>query len=121
MFGWMEVRALRMVGPFVALAWFANPLLLMTWVLGTFANRRARNAAVVAGALACSLCVGYVVFGRIAVDGSGIPRNAVHWTTGYGLWLTAIMTALCRAFIRAKPRNRAAGNCLPPGSSAAGR
>jgi len=39
-FGWLETPAVATVGPFVAFAWFANPLLFVTWALVLGARHR---------------------------------------------------------------------------------
>ena len=97
-FGWLEVTVLHTVGSFVAFAWFANPLLFLTWWLGTSAE--SRTAAIVTGAVACCLCLGYILFGRAVVnDESGIPHVAVSWTIGYVFWLLSVLIAFLRAVL----------------------
>jgi hypothetical protein len=95
-FGWLEVTVIRAVGPFVAFAWFANPLLILTWWLGTYPKSRA--SAIVTGGAALCLCLGYIAFGRVVVnDESGIPHATVSWTISYAFWLLSIVLALLRA------------------------
>ena len=97
-FGWLEVTVLSSVGPFVAFAWFANPLLFLTWWLGSYP--RSRTAAIVTGTIASCLCLGYILFGRAVVnDESGIPHIAVSWTIAYAFWLLSVFIALFRAIL----------------------
>jgi hypothetical protein len=97
-FGWLEVTDRHTVGLFVAFAWFANPLLLVTWILASPAG--SRTAAIFSGSVACCLCLGYILFGRgIVTDESGSANERVSWTIGYAFWLLSVAIALFRAIL----------------------
>jgi hypothetical protein len=98
--GWMEFVTISTVGPFVALAWFANPLFLLVLALDSFPIRLFRYAAKVLAIIAVVLSVGYIFFGTsIVTDESGALSTRVALTVGYVLWLGSILAALIRAFL----------------------
>lgn len=98
--GWMEFFAIETVGPFVALAWIANPLLLLVWALDSFPVNPFRYTAKVLAIIAVVLGVGYILFGTsLVTDESGAASIRVAVTTGYVLWLGSIVAALIRAFL----------------------
>jgi hypothetical protein len=109
--GWMELFAFKTAGPFVALAWFANPLLLLVLALDSFPITPFRYAAKVLAAMAVVLGVGYILFGTsIVTDESGAASTRVAVTIGYILWLGSIVAALIRAFL--PPANKKDGDSL---------
>jgi hypothetical protein len=59
-FGWMEVFYVDRVGRFVALAWFANPLLLSVWILDSVGSEYLRKPAMILASTAVLLCAGYI-------------------------------------------------------------
>jgi len=100
LFGWAEVGALREVGPAVALAWYANPLLWVAWFLGTVDNTRAREAGRILACMAAFLGLSYIIFGnKVVTNESGMASTLVTSTTGYQLWIASILFATARAFL----------------------
>ena len=98
--GWMEFFAFKTVGPFVALAWIANPSLLLALALDSFPIEPFRYAAKILAGMAIVLGVGYILFGTsIVTDESGAASTRVAVTMGYALWLGSIVAALIRAFL----------------------
>jgi hypothetical protein len=98
--GWMELFAIETVGPFVALAWFANLLLLLGLLLDSFPLQPFGYMARVLLSIALVLSIGYVVFGKfIVTDESGSASTSVTSTPGYILWLGSIIAASARTFL----------------------
>jgi hypothetical protein len=98
--GWMEFAAFKIVGPFVAFAWFANPLLLLVLALDSFPIKPFSYVAKVLAIMAAVVSVGYILFGTsIVTDESGAASKRVAVTLGYVLWLGSILAALIRAFL----------------------
>lgn len=89
--GWFEMAVLPRVGPFVALAWVANPLILGCWgTLLTGAYRTALMLSATAFILAAGFLFGAVVLVSESGEASPIgPRGA-----GYALWLASMFIAL---------------------------
>jgi threonine/homoserine efflux transporter RhtA len=104
--GWME--AFAQVSPFVAFAWFINPILIVMWIVARSKDKFLRNVGWLFAIFAPLFAAGYIVFGTtIVTNESGIASDRVGFTIGYGLWLTSIMLAAAAIFA---PSNENADN-----------
>ena len=92
--GWFQMFVVGSVGPFVAFAWLANPLLLFSWI-GVFV--RAPRWPLPLAAAAFVLAGGFM-FGSVALtseSGSAEPIGARG--AGYALWLASTVCAVIAA------------------------
>jgi hypothetical protein len=97
--GWMEFLALETVGPFVAFAWLANPLLLLGLLLDSFPLQPFGYIARVLLSIALLLSVGYILFGQYIVYDESGSTHLIRLTPGYILWLSSILVGFIRAFL----------------------
>lgn len=90
--GWLEILAWRDVGPFVATAWLANPLLFVAWWYGrSIAPRIARVSA----CLALIFALSYVQFGvTVVTDEAGQGGESPGWSTAFRLWISSMAITL---------------------------
>ena len=92
--GWFELLVVAKVGPFVALAWFANPALVACWVaLFAGTSRWALGLAIAAFVLAA----GFMLGSNVLLSASGDAEPIVHRGAGYGVWLASTVVALMGA------------------------
>jgi hypothetical protein len=92
--GWFELLVIAKVGPFVALAWFANPVLPACWVaLFAGGSRWALGLAIVAVVLSA----GFMLGDHVLLSASGDAEPIVRRGAGYGLWLASTIVALMGA------------------------
>src|SRR5262249_32211982 len=78
------------------IAWLANPLLLMGWIL--LAVRRRRSAA--ACAFAAAVCAGSFLFCKpIVSDDAGHRSRITGYGLGYWLWLASAAVLLAASLV----------------------
>jgi hypothetical protein len=85
-------------GPFVSLAWVANPLLFFAWACR---NTPAPNAIRLAACIALCLSVAYGAFGHdVSLLSEGhVPNATVVISPGYLFWVGSIAVAVCMVFL----------------------
>ena len=93
--GWIEPIAILDVGPFVAFAWYANPLLFLTWF---FCMTSRNRAALFCGYAAMALSLSFLLGSRVLVSESGTPDEIVGCPIGYWLWVGSMLFALAGSF-----------------------
>jgi len=95
--GWVEIAEWDQVGPFVACAWFANPLLFTTWLL-RYSKRQVAARICAVGALLIS--ASYLLFGvSVVTDEAGQNSHAVTLNLAAAFWLASILVATSMAFL----------------------
>ena len=92
--GWLEILGIGDVGPFVILSWYANPVLLLTWI---FLRTRKRRTALVLACLALALALSFLLSKQILASESGIAEPITGYGIGYWLWLGSTLSALLAA------------------------
>ena len=98
--GWAEAAFGQQVGPFVALAWFANPLIALALFLDSLGNKTESKGALILASIAALLCVGYILFGQVAVlDESGNANPVQTFTPGSAFWAASSLTTLMRTLM----------------------
>jgi hypothetical protein len=96
-------------GPFVSLAWLANPLLFFAWACR---NTPAPTVVRVAACIALGLSVAYGALGHhvsLLREGS-VPNATVIISPGYLFWVGSIAVAVCMVFLpppAQRPQNHA--------------
>ncbi|WCT77912.1 hypothetical protein [Novosphingobium humi] len=90
LFGWMA--------PFAASAnmgWWANPTLMVSWVMGW--NGR-NSSAVALAVIALGFCLLPWLFPVVMVNEGGITGDIDGYRSGYFLWLVSAIVNLCTQF-----------------------
>jgi hypothetical protein len=106
--GWIESFDVLEVGPFVAFAWFANPLYLVAVVLTVMGRYLyAVRSAVLAACFSASFLLG----SKVVVAEAGGANELVSYALGYWLWLGSILTICVSAWAgliekRDEPRSK---------------
>lgn len=95
--GWCEL-AVSGTGPFVSLAWVANPLLFFAWACR---NTPAPTVVRVAACLALGLSLAYGTWGHdVSLFTEGpVPNATVVISPGYLFWVGSIAAAVCMIFL----------------------
>lgn len=75
-----------------AIAWLANPALLLTWVL--LASSRRRSAAIFFGLASLALSLSFLFQRDILTDEAGHRGKITGYALGYWLWICSIVTAV---------------------------
>jgi hypothetical protein len=99
--GWLEIMNIDKVGPFVGLAWFANPCLAAAWI-STFLGQGHRAIGYAGAGLILGL--GFL-FGNsvVGVEGGGL-EPITRYAVGYWIWIGGLAVALCAAITSSLPR-----------------
>lgn len=84
--GWLQTIDIAMVGLFVGLSWFANPIVVITWIC-LFVSRY--RVATYLGAVAVLLSVSFL-FGKKAHINSFDADDIISYGVGYWLWIASI-------------------------------
>ena len=95
--GWFELAASG-TGPFVSLAWLANPLLFFAWACR---NTPAPTVVRMAACIALGLSVAYGTLGHnvsLLTEGP-VPNATVVISPGYLFWVGSIAVAVCMVFL----------------------
>jgi hypothetical protein len=87
-------------------AWYANPLLLLTWILLLIPNGGRKALYFAAGSLALSLS--FLFQRRIIGDAAGHEFAITRYAAEYWIWLASTGTALAACFVDRLFPNRAA-------------
>lgn len=87
MFGWMAPFATT-----AHLGWWANPILMISWVVGL--NGRNSSAAGLAVA-ALVFCLLPWLFPSVMTNEAGMTQDIDGYRAGYFLWLTSAFVNLC--------------------------
>jgi hypothetical protein len=95
LFGALEPVAYKDVGPLVAFAWYANPLLVAAWVC-TFITLYRTAIFLGAAATLLSICCHS---GSQVVIGSGGAQPMPPFEAGYWLWLASLGAGLTGAVL----------------------
>lgn len=102
--GWLEPVSLAAVGPFVAFAWYANPLLVASWIC--CGPVRWRTGSICLAALACLLSSLFLLGNRVDTSEACISHEITGYAAGYWLWMFSSWLALLSAFLVRAPENR---------------
>jgi hypothetical protein len=94
--GWLETIAIGDVGPFVVLAWYANPCLVAAWL---FVLASGRKIAVAFGALGSLLALSFLLGHAVQVSEGGGPSPITAYLAGYWVWLGSLVLALISALV----------------------
>ena len=95
MLGWVEVIGVVDVGPFVAFAWFANPLLLAVWLCVWLEKRMAARLCAT-----CGLGLGLLLLlGHEVLYSEGGNTSVLEYHCGYWLWLVSLLFGFIGAFL----------------------
>lgn len=95
--GWFELGASG-TGPFVSLAWVANPLLFFAWACR---NTPAPTVIRLAASIALGLSVAYGTLGHdvsLLTEGAA-PNATVVISPGYLFWVASIAVAVCMVYL----------------------
>jgi uncharacterized membrane protein len=100
--GWLQLAASGR-GPFVSLAWVANPLLFFAWACR---NTPAPTVVRIAACIALWLSVAYGTLGHdVSLFTEGpVPNATVVISPGYSFWVGSIAVAVCRSSSMRRPR-----------------
>jgi len=82
--GWYEIAWLGKISPVVSLAWLANPVLLVAWVLLLL---RFWRAAAWAGTVATVMALGFSLGTRIVMTDWGGTSPITGHPAGYWVWV----------------------------------
>lgn len=88
LFGWLELCHPTSA----AMAWLANPALLLTWVFSF--SPSLRRAAIGCGITSLCLSLSFLLHNEILADESGHYQRITGYGVGYWLWLASIATAV---------------------------
>jgi hypothetical protein len=101
-------------GPFVSLAWLANPLLFFAWACR---NTPAPTGIRMAACIALGLSVAYGTLGHdVSLLSEGpVPNATVVISPGYLFWVGSIAVAVCMVFL---PPPLSGSGITPPSRSA---
>jgi hypothetical protein len=90
--------AATVTGPFVSLAWVANPLLFFAWACR---NTPAPRVIRIAACIALGLSVAYGTLGHdVSLFTEGpVPNATVVISPGYLFWVGSIAAAVCMVFL----------------------
>lgn len=77
-------------------AWFANPLLLISWCYCAFG--KAGQVALGFAGIAFLLAASFLLCQSVTDNPSGIRSDVTEYGWGYGLWMTSIVVAILAAF-----------------------
>ena len=85
-------------GPFVSLAWLANPLLFFAWACR---NTPAPTLVRMAACIALGLSVAYGTLGHnvLLLSEGNVPNATVVISPGYLFWVGSIAVAVCMVFL----------------------
>ena len=89
--GWLEPLALPSVGPLVAFAWYANPLVVLAWLFGLACRRK---EAIWCAAGATLLSSAFLCGNRVDTSEAGVAHEITGYAGGYWLWLASAWLAL---------------------------
>jgi len=93
--GWFEVFLAKDVGPFVALAWLANPFFIAAAVMLALQKYR---PAMLWSLLALVLSAQFQLGTKVVANEGGIANAIVGYGSGYWIWLSS-QAVLCVACI----------------------
>ena len=93
--GWIEALFVRDVGPFVAFAWYANPVFAAATIL---LFRKRYYAATVCAVLATLMAATFLLGKKVLVSESGDASAIRDYGIGYLIWLMS-MAMLCAGAI----------------------
>jgi hypothetical protein len=94
--GWLQILVISEVGPFVALAWLANPFLVAAW---TCLLSSRRTAALVLAAISGLLALSFLLGRSAQISEGGGPDPITSYGAGYWLWLGSIGLAFLSAVL----------------------
>ena len=97
--GWLELTSWEKVGPFVALAWFANPCIGVTWISSL---TQARRLGIVFGTVGLLLGLGFLLGKLVVASESGFSEYISGYAAGYWLWIGSLAFALGAAISSAR-------------------
>jgi len=95
--GWLETLSIRDVGPFVAVSWYANGLLFLSWA-GFWMQNRRWSAICGAGAAAASLS--FLLGKNVVSNEGGVAAPITGVAAGYWLWVGSALLALLSGLYR---------------------
>ena len=75
------------MGP--GISWFANPLLIVSWVL--LLNNKI-NFSLISSFIAVLFCLSFLLFDKIALDEAVNYGEILGYGNGYWLWLASCFT-----------------------------
>lgn len=78
---------LNFMGP--GISWFANPLLIISWIL--LLNNKIKFC-IISSFIAVLFCLSFMLFNKIALDEAVNYGEILGYGTGYWLWLTSCFT-----------------------------
>ena len=93
--GWREFRAIGVVGPFVAVTWFANLAVPVAWLTTLM---RLYMVAVTAGVVGLALSLAYLLGTRVAHSSIDAPQ-AIQIGVAYWVWVGSFAAVLAGALI----------------------
>ncbi len=64
------------------ICWFANPLLIISWIF----FKRKNNLSIILSGLSTALCFAFLFFDKIMVDEAGHYGQIIGYRIGYWLW-----------------------------------
>ncbi|KAF0103926.1 MAG: putative lipoprotein [Rhodospirillaceae bacterium] len=80
-------------------SWFANPLLLASWIAALFARRR---PALVLSLAALGLAGSFMFETSVITNEAGMANPVTGLREGYWLWLASMGAGVCAAFFARK-------------------
>lgn len=84
------------------LTWFANPLIIITWIL-TYSNKKFALFTAVASSI---ICFSFLKFDSIIMDESGHYWPIFEYKIGYWLWtLSSLTLTIGNAYLLYKRKN----------------
>src|SRR5215471_967366 len=83
--GWLETFDILHVGPFVALCWYANVYLFLSWAAVSMRSR----LALVFSALAVALSVSFLLGRDVVSNEGGVALPITGVAAGYWLWVAS--------------------------------
>ena len=78
---------LNFMGP--GISWFANPLLIISWIL--LLNNKIKFSLILSF-IAVLFCLSFLLFNKIALDEAVNYGEILGYGSGYWLWLTSCIT-----------------------------
>ncbi|MCW1148549.1 hypothetical protein [Flavobacterium lacisediminis] len=80
---------LNFMGP--GISWFANPLLIISWIL--LLNNKIKFS-LISSFISVLFCLSFLLFNKIALDEAVNYGEILGYGTGYWFWLTSCIIAL---------------------------